>query len=85
MARFEQHQHRQLCSNAFDESAEPAADASPFGLKHEKFMKMVAPMFSQNSTQEDIMAVMKRANTVVLGQHRVYVRKPGASKKMPID
>eukprot|EP00971_Amphidinium_carterae_P229474 4552669-Amphidinium_carterae.1 len=44
MARFEQHQHRQVCTNAFDDGAEPKKDCS---LKHEHFMRMLSPMFNE--------------------------------------
>ncbi|CAK9020146.1 Uncharacterized protein SCF082_LOCUS14806 [Durusdinium trenchii] len=56
-------------------------DASLWDIGHQHFMKMLAPMFSCNSTQEDIMAVVKRAYTIIMGEHRVYIRPPSASRR----
>eukprot|EP00971_Amphidinium_carterae_P084809 1678308-Amphidinium_carterae.1 len=42
-------------------------------------MRMLAPMFNPDCTQEEIMAVMKRAYSVIFGKHKctkLFEEKP---------
>eukprot|EP00971_Amphidinium_carterae_P275570 5467959-Amphidinium_carterae.1 len=60
---------RFICSNSFDSSIEPQLTGST--LDFPKFMELLSPCFPPNSNVEDVKAMLKRSNVVVVfGNHQ---------------
>eukprot|EP00971_Amphidinium_carterae_P158230 3136636-Amphidinium_carterae.1 len=73
---MEQHQFRQLCCNLYDGDSEPAAYGTASTMSHGTFISLIRPAFRKDATRADVLAIIKRAWTIVLGQHQVYIRAP---------
>eukprot|EP00971_Amphidinium_carterae_P062221 1231661-Amphidinium_carterae.1 len=74
---FAKSQMRQACSNGYHAYAEPSdmelVDAVE--LSHAAFVDMVTPTFGKSMHKEDLMAIFKRCNIIVLGVKAVYLRR----------
>eukprot|EP00971_Amphidinium_carterae_P240378 4772175-Amphidinium_carterae.1 len=75
-AKMEQHQFRQLCTNLYDGDNEPASYGTSSTMSHATFLSLIRPAFRKDATRADVLAIIKRAWTVVFGQHQVYIRAP---------
>eukprot|EP00971_Amphidinium_carterae_P166902 3307645-Amphidinium_carterae.1 len=73
-ASFEQFQPRLLCANIFDKAIEPPAASNKCVLTHDEFVKLLGGLFNPAMQLEDILAVFKRCNIIVLGYNFCYRR-----------
>eukprot|EP00971_Amphidinium_carterae_P206184 4091673-Amphidinium_carterae.2 len=71
---LQQHQSRFLCSNSFQSDLEPAPGAVHV-VAFDKLVEMLAGCFIPGSSAQDIKAILKRTNVVILGANNVYIRE----------
>eukprot|EP00971_Amphidinium_carterae_P073244 1448164-Amphidinium_carterae.1 len=74
---FGKGQHRQECSNRWLKCAEPRAMDLGEVVSHSVFMELLSPNFPKDVDPDDLVAVVKRCNVIVLGENACYVRPDG--------
>ena len=75
---------RLLCTNTFDNAAEPDVFIDPVNghdtkIDHDTFMRMLRVAFNSQAYNEDI-AALKRCSMVIFGSRYVYLRPPSPGK-----
>ena len=81
-AKFTKNQFRAILDNEFNEDDEPDHDLRST-ITFDEFFKLTSAAFGY-SKKPHIMAVLKRAVTVVAGKHAMYVRLPTQHQDSPI-
>ena len=77
---FAQGQLRVECDNLYDPQAEPP-DVGPViseKVTHEEFLQIIAPAFPQDTSRQDMEAILKRAVFIVNSADWLYWREPGS-------
>ena len=75
-APFDKNQCRIVCSNALDSAADVPPTAGHTSLNHAQFMRMISPAWCRDATEQDVMAILKRASFVVNTAHGILIRPP---------
>ena len=72
---------RLACSNTYDDGQEPdhVHAASLPVVEHNTFTKMMHCIFKSHASDPDVIALLKRANVVLFGARRVYLRLASAT------
>lgn len=78
-SKFEMNQLRVSGANPIDENAETHPKCSTGAMmSHECFLKLIKPSIHPDASDDDVMAVLKRASVVVATDAWIYVRLHGA-------
>ena len=78
--KFVLHQLRIVCDNKVNEAAEPEVSDSGQTISFGSFLDMIAPAFPEKASEQDMLALLRRARWVVNTPKATYVRKAGGGE-----